>query len=641
MPTVILGGGIIGSSIAYYLSQSQPQEEIHVIESASELFCSASGYAAGFLAKDWFAPSLAPLGELSFNLHESLAAEHGGRQKWGYMKGVALSLGSVSNKGGARGDDWLRAGTSRAETAAGTSQYGEPQVPEWLTQQQGAKVEQISDKDTTGQVDPLRLCRFLMDSCTSRGVKLHYPTKASSLVRNEAGTITGVRIVNLNTKSESTIPCTNLVVCAGPWTPQVFRDLFPFSKVALPIYPLAGYSLVLHSPRHTLEHEQKKYHGETHALFTTWPPSCGFSPELFSREGREIYIAGLNTKTIPLPERADDSHNSVDQKEMDRLKAASVRLLGKLADGKTESSDETPNLNDLKIVREGLCFRPASDRGTPFVGRIDDSLLGEGIKTATGSRKGGVFVASGHGPWGISLALGTGKVIADLVEGVQPAVDISGLGILDLSTYIHFLLPSSSPSPRTELGATRFTMANYLASIFGTEQDKVNCSFYYKIGACRHGDRCSRKHVKPSYSQTILMPNMYQNPAYDPKSKMNPSQLQNHFDAFYEDVWCEMCKYGELEELVVCDNNNDHLIGNVYARFKYEEDAQAACDALNSRCGEGCVRGGFCNFIHRKDPSNELDRDLRLSTKKWLKERGRDARSVSRSPSPEPTRRRY
>ncbi|MUP21784.1 FAD-dependent oxidoreductase, partial [Enterococcus lactis] len=124
MPTVILGGGIIGSSIAYYLSQSQPQEEIHVIESASELFCSASGYAAGFLAKDWFAPSLAPLGELSFNLHESLAAEHGGRQKWGYMKGVALSLGSVSNKGGARGDDWLRAGTSRAETAAGTSQYG-------------------------------------------------------------------------------------------------------------------------------------------------------------------------------------------------------------------------------------------------------------------------------------------------------------------------------------------------------------------------------------------------------------------------------------------------------------------------------------------------------------------------------------
>ena len=107
------------------------------------------------------------------------------------------------------------------------------------------------------------------------------------------------------------------------------------------------------------------------------------------------------------------------------------------------------------------------------------------------------------------------------------------------------------------------------------------------------------------------------------------------------------------------------LIGNVYARFKYEEDAQSACDALNARwyaarpiycelspvtdfreaccrlnSGEGCVRGGFCNFIHRKNPGDELDRELTLSTKKWLKLRGRDERSQSRSPTPEPTRRR-
>ena len=108
------------------------------------------------------------------------------------------------------------------------------------------------------------------------------------------------------------------------------------------------------------------------------------------------------------------------------------------------------------------------------------------------------------------------------------------------------------------------------------------------------------------------------------------------------------------------------LIGNVYARFKYEDSAQKACDALNSRwyaarpiycelspvtdfreaccrlnSGEGCVRGGFCNFIHRKQPSEELERELELSTKKWLRERGRDDRSLTRSPSPEPTRKRY
>ena len=41
---------------------------------------------------------------------------------------------------------------------------------------------------------------------------------------------------------------------------------------------------------------------------------------------------------------------------------------------------------------------------------------------------------------------------------------------------------------------------------------RVNCSFYFKIGACRHGDRCSRIHNKPNFSQTILIQNLYQNP---------------------------------------------------------------------------------------------------------------------------------
>ena len=33
---------------------------------------------------------------------------------------------------------------------------------------------------------------------------------------------------------------------------------------------------------------------------------------------------------------------------------------------------------------------------------------------------------------------------------------------------------------------------------------RVNCSFYFKIGACRHGDRCSRLHNKPTFSQVKL-----------------------------------------------------------------------------------------------------------------------------------------
>jgi len=110
------------------------------------------------------------------------------------------------------------------------------------------------------------------------------------------------------------------------------------------------------------------------------------------------------------------------------------------------------------------------------------------------------------------------------------------------------------------------------ANIFGTEQDRVNCSFYYKvcnffadivahalklplpraqIGACRHGDRCSRKHIKPPFSQTILLPNVYHNPAHDPVCKLTEKELQEGFDAIYEDLYCELSKFGNLLELHV------------------------------------------------------------------------------------------
>jgi len=186
-------------------------------------------------------------------------------------------------------------------------------------------------------------------------------------------------------------------------------------------------------------------------------------------------------------------------------------------------------------------------------------------------------------------------------------------------------------------------MAEYLASIFGTEKDKVNCSFYFKIGACRHGDRCSRIHNKPTFSQTVLLQNLYHNPQNSAQSadgshlaKFSEVELQEHFDNFFEDVFVELEeKYGEIEEMNVCDNLGDHLVGNVYIKFRYEEDAEKAVADLNNRWFGGrpiyaelspvtdfreaccrqyemgeCTRSGFCNFMHLKPISRELRREL-------------------------------
>jgi splicing factor U2AF 35 kDa subunit len=32
------------------------------------------------------------------------------------------------------------------------------------------------------------------------------------------------------------------------------------------------------------------------------------------------------------------------------------------------------------------------------------------------------------------------------------------------------------------------------------------------------------------------------------------------------DIFMELAKYGEIEEMNVCDNVGDHLVGNVYVR---------------------------------------------------------------------------
>ncbi|XP_033757801.1 splicing factor U2AF 35 kDa subunit-like isoform X1 [Pecten maximus] len=210
-------------------------------------------------------------------------------------------------------------------------------------------------------------------------------------------------------------------------------------------------------------------------------------------------------------------------------------------------------------------------------------------------------------------------------------------------------------------------MAEYLASIFGTEKDKVNCSFYFKIGACRHGERCSRLHNKPTFSQTVLIQNLYLNPqnaaltADGSHIAMDDVEAQQDFDDFFEEVFCELeDKYGEIEEMNVCDNLGDHLVGNVYVKYRYEEDAEKSMNDLNNRWFNGrpvhselspvtdfreaccrqyemgeCTRGGFCNFMHLKPISRELRRELYGRSRKKRRSRSRSPPTRGRSRSRE------
>uniref|UniRef100_UPI00358E9356 splicing factor U2AF 35 kDa subunit-like n=1 Tax=Myxine glutinosa TaxID=7769 RepID=UPI00358E9356 len=150
------------------------------------------------------------------------------------------------------------------------------------------------------------------------------------------------------------------------------------------------------------------------------------------------------------------------------------------------------------------------------------------------------------------------------------------------------------------------------------------------------------------FFQTIVLHNLYQNPQNCVQttngltSMISDVEIQQHYDDFFEEVFTELNeKYGEIEEMNVCDNLGDHLVGNVYVKFHSEEVAEKAVNDLNNRWFNGqpiqaelspvtdfreaccrqyemgeCTRGGFCNFMHLKPISRELRRDLYGRSKK-------------------------
>jgi len=143
-----------------------------------------------------------------------------------------------------------------------------------------------------------------------------------------------------------------------------------------------------------------------------------------------------------------------------------------------------------------------------------------------------------------------------------------------------------------------------------------------------------------------------------------------HFEDFYEEVFLELANFGEVEDVSVCDNIGDHVIGNVYVKYYDEEDAERAMKALTGRYYAGklimpeyspvtnfrdakcrqyeegsCSRGGYCNFMHLKYVSRSfkksLFRQMYEEHPEYLKKkREREAERKAKSPEGSPPRKR-
>ena len=259
----------------------------------------------------------------------------------------------------------------------------------------------------------MRLCNFLLDQSRSRGkVRVHNPALITELVKSASDSEPPVVLIGYqNTPEKVTVPCDNLIVTCGPWTSSVLKSLLPDEPPASfpAIGSLSGASIVIRSKRYQpLETDTNNLN----ALFLSKPLE-GFMPEVFSRAGGEIYLAGLNDASITPPSPSAYSLPSSDS--VDRL----VNVAKFLCDSDPNKARGIDA--DFEVVSTGLCFRPTTAKGTPVIGQIP---LRSGVLHGKKFR---LWIGGGHGPWGICMSLGTGMVLSQMVLGRKTCVDVSEL----------------------------------------------------------------------------------------------------------------------------------------------------------------------------------------------------------------------
>jgi len=306
MHVLICGGGVIGASIAYFLSRRGIRST--VIERTG-VACAASGKSGGFLALDWCdGTPLEALARRSFALHGQLAEEIG--SDWGYRRmttyaGFAATRAGRRAAGGGYHLDWVGDDVSLSQRLGGTQ--------------------------TTAQVHPGRFTQALMQAAQPNA-ELRVG-RVTDLVRD------GDRVLGAAVDGD-TVTGDAIVISMGPWS------MLAAAWLPLPaVFGLKGHSLVFDTgaqvPPEALFLDYREDSGTVHA------------PEVFPRADGTTYVCAISSES-PVP--LDPAAVVPDEGAIERLEAMRARL--------------SPVLARSPILARQACFRPVTRDGLPLIGQL-------------------------------------------------------------------------------------------------------------------------------------------------------------------------------------------------------------------------------------------------------------------------------
>ena len=221
-------------------------------------------------------------------------------------------------------------------------------------------------RDETG--DCFKFTNAVADhAAASQGVTFQYGTTIQALIA-ESGRITGVKT------DKGVVTADAYVLALGSYSPMMVKPL----GMTLPVYPVKGYS---------------------------------------------ITAPIINEPAAPVSTIMDESYKVAITRLGDRIRVGGMAEIAGFSDALPERRRNTlehsvgslfPGSGDLKAATFWSGLRPMTPDGTPVIGRTKLDNL---------------FLNTGHGTLGWTMACGSARVIADIIDGRTPDIESADLGI--------------------------------------------------------------------------------------------------------------------------------------------------------------------------------------------------------------------
>lgn len=207
---------------------------------ATSIASGASGKAGGLLALWAYPASIVPL---SYKLHAELAQEHDGAKRWGYR---AVNCASVKARGrvpenanggtvAGNGEDWKKLPKTEKERKVKTVSAGVPKDLDWIDVESVKAYSEMGTTSTTAQVHPYLFTTSMAELAKEGGANVILGSVTA--IDHFGDEVKGVTYEDKETKHIHTLPATDVILAAGPWTSHVFPEA--------PVDALRAHSVVI------------------------------------------------------------------------------------------------------------------------------------------------------------------------------------------------------------------------------------------------------------------------------------------------------------------------------------------------------------------------------------------------------------